>query len=344
MIRTVKPKNARAKRALDKKEAKLVENVKQALFIPGQTSTKLLHDAMVDLSALKKPDIKRFSKKNNIRPFEDSEPLEFLSEKNDTSLMVLSTHSKKRRNNLTFVRTFGYKIYDMLELQIVENYKLLSDFRKQTFNVGLKPMFCFQGAAFEQHPVYQHVKSLFLDFFRGQTTNLQDVAGLQHVISITVQGDFQDGEPLPNVLFRVYNLKTYKSEQGGKKLPRVELEEIGPRFDFKIGRIQTPSPELIKEAHKKARQLEVKVAKNVEIDTMGDKIGRVHLGKQDLGQLQTRKMKGLKAKFDQVDPDMEEYLDQDEGALEQDNVDDTYGEEFVTATDIDAPPAKKQKK
>ncbi|CAH02941.1 rRNA-binding ribosome biosynthesis protein RPF2 [Kluyveromyces lactis] len=344
MIRTVKPKNARAKRALDKKEAKLVENVKQALFIPGQTSTKLLHDSMVDLSALKKPDIKRFSKKNNIRPFEDYEPLEFLSEKNDTSLMVLSTHSKKRRNNLTFIRTFGYKIYDIIELQIAENYKLLSDFRKQTFNVGLKPMFSFQGAAFEQHPVYQHIKSLFLDFFRGQNTTLQDVAGLQHIISITVQGDFQDGEPLPNVLFRVYHLKTYKSEQGGKKLPRVELEEIGPRFDFKIGRIHTPSPEMVKEAHKKPRQLEVRVAKNVEIDTMGDKIGRVHVGKQDLGQLQTRKMKGLKAKYDQVDSDMEEYLEEVEGDLDQENVDDTYGEEFVTATDIDAPPAKKQKK
>lgn len=27
---------------------------------------------------------------------------------------------------------------------------------------------------------------------------------------------------------------------------------------------------------------------------MGDKIGRIHLGKQDLAELQTRKMKGLK--------------------------------------------------
>ena len=53
-------------------------------------------------------------------------------------------------------------------------------------------------------------------------------------------------------------------------------------------------------------------------------------------------MKGLKAKYDQVDSDMEEYLEEEEGAaLDQD---DTYGEEFVTATDIDAPPAKKQKK
>lgn len=30
------------------------------------------------------------------------------------------------------------------------------------------------------------------------------------------------------------------------------------------------------------------------MDIIGDKIGRVHTGKQDLGKLQTRKMKGLK--------------------------------------------------
>ena len=29
---------------------------------------------------------------------------------------------------------------------------------------------------------------------------------------------------------------------------------------------------------------------------MGDKMGRIHLGRQDLSQLQTRKMKGLKRK------------------------------------------------
>ncbi|SCU85424.1 LAME_0D01288g1_1 [Lachancea meyersii CBS 8951] len=346
MIRTVKPKNARAKRALDKKEPKLVENTKQALFVTGKSSTQVLHDAMVDLSALKKPDVKRFNKKNDVRPFEDAEPLEFFSEKNDTSLLVLSTSSKKRKNNLTFVRTFGYKIYDMIELQIAENYKFLSDFRKQTFAVGLKPMFSFQGAAFDTHPVYKHVKSLFLDFFRGTVSNLHDVAGLQHVISITVQGDFEDGEPLPNVLFRVYKLKTYKSEQGGPKLPRVELEEVGPRFDFKIGRIHAPSPELEKEALKKAKQLEPKTKKNISADGMGDKFGTIHLGKQDLGKLQTRKMKGLKSKFDQteVDSETEEYMNDEEGDL-QGGAEESYGEDFVTANDIDVePPAKRMKK
>lgn len=315
------------------------------MFIPGQTCNKLLHDAMVDLSALKKPDMKRFSKKNDVHPFEDASRLEFFSEKNDCSLMVLGTHSKKRRNNLTFVRTFGYKIYDMIELQIAENYKLLSEFKKQTFAVGLKPMFTFQGAAFDTHPVYKQVKSLFLDFFRGAQTELQDVAGLQHVIAVTIQGDFQDGEALPNVLFRVYKLKTYRSDQGGRKLPRVELEEIGPRFDFKIGRIHTPSPEMVKEAHKRAKQLETKTVKNVERDSMGDKLGRIHVGKQDLSKMQTRKLKGLKSKYDQnsVNSETEDYVNDNEEHLR--SVDESYGEDFVTATDIEAePPTKRQKK
>lgn len=331
MIRTVKPKNARAKRALEKKEAKVVENVKQALFIPGQTSNKLLHDVMVDLSALKKPQMKRFNKKNDIRPFEDASGLEFLSEKNDCSLMVLSSNSKKRKNNLTFIRTFGYKIYDMIELQIAENYKLLADFKKETFTVGLKPMMIFQGSAFDTDPVFMHIKSLFMDFFRGEVTTLQDVSGLQHIISLTIAGDYQDGEPLPNVLFRVYKLKTYKSEQGGKKLPRVELSETGPRLDFKIGRIQTPTPDMVKEAMKRPKQLDIKLKKNVELDSMGDKFGRIHMGKQDLQNMQTRKMKGLKSKFDQT-PEVES------GDDEIDNDD----ESFVTADDIE-PSAKRPK-
>ncbi len=39
---------------------------------------------------------------------------------------------------------------------------------------------------------------------------------------------------------------------------------------------------------------QAKAKKNIETDIVGDKIGRIHLGKQDLTELQTRKMKGLK--------------------------------------------------
>lgn len=282
-----------------RKEAKLVENTKQALFVPGATGNKFLHDAMVDLMALKKPFAKKFTKKNEIRPFEDASGLEFFAEKNDCSLMVFSSHNKKRPNTLTFARFFNHQVYDMLEMSIQEGHKLLGDFRKISFAVGLKPMFTFNGPAFESHPVFQRVKSYFLDFYRGEETDLQDVAGLQSIISLSV-GEIEDPNSLalPLLHFRVYKLKSYKS---GQKIPRVEVEEVGPRFDFKIGRTVTPTPDVEKAAMARPKQLQAKVKKNVSTDFMGDKVAKIHVGDQDLSKMQTRKMKGLKAKYDQVD-------------------------------------------
>ena len=55
--------------------------------------------------------------------------------------------------------------------------------------------------------------------------------------------------------------------------------------------------------------VQAKSKKNVETDIMGDKIGRIHLGKQDLSELQTRKMKGLKRGRD---TDAEDKVEDDE--------------------------------
>ncbi|AOA63251.1 Ribosome biogenesis protein RPF2 [Komagataella phaffii CBS 7435] len=304
MIRTIKPKTARAKRELGKRDPKIVENVKNALFVPGKSSNKVLHDVVVDLSSLKKPNMKRFNKKNDILPFEDPSSLEFFSEKNDSSLLVLSSHNKKRPNTLTWIRTFNYKLYDMIELSILNNYKLLNEFKQSRVDVGMKPMFVFNGPIFDSHPVYQHLKSLFLDFYRGEETNLLDLKGLQHVISISA-GEIDDVEEsiskLPLVHFRVYRLKTYKSPE--PKLPRVELDEVGPRLTFKVGRYQSPDPEVEKEALTQPKQQQPKVKKNVQTDIIGDKVAQVHVGSQDLSKLQTRKMKGLKKRYDQVEVD-----------------------------------------
>lgn len=330
MIRTVKPKNARSKRALAKKEAKLVENTKKALFVPGSTSNKLLHDAMCDLMGFKKPDIKKFSKKNEIRPFEDASTLEFFSEKNDTSIVVFSSNNKKRPNTLTFSRFFNYKLYDMIELSIQNNHKLLQEFKKTTFTIGLKPMFVFNGPAFDNHPVFQQIKSMFMDLYRGEETDLQDVSGLQYIMALST-GEIEDpnSSQLPLLHFRVYKLKTFKS---GQKIPRVELEEIGPRFDFKVGRRQVPPPEIEKEAHRKPKQLQPKERKNVSTDFMGDKVAQIHVGNQDLSKLQTRKMKGLKSKFDQASDDDE---DDEEEVEDFGSEDDIISENDVSDDQVD---------
>jgi len=50
---------------------------------------------------------------------------------------------------------------------------------------------------------------------------------------------------------------------------------------------------------------------------MGDKIGRIHVGKQDLTQLQTRKMKGLKRSRGDADAG-----DEDSAMVDADDAED----------------------
>ena len=76
--------------------------------------------------------------------------------------------------------------------------------------------------------------------------------------------------------------------------------------------------------------------KNVETDIVGDKIGRIHLGKQDLGDLQTRKMKGLKRGRDtdvedEEDPEADDLTvvsdeeDEDEEVVDDGDSEDEAG-------------------
>lgn len=94
---------------------------------------------------------------------------------------------------------------------------------------------------------------------------------------------------------------------------------MGPHLDLVLRRHQEPDPELLKQALKrpKLKKTDVekglgKKKKNMEVDDMGDLRGRVHVGKQDLGKLQTRKMKGLKGGDMDIDVDADSDEDSDE--------------------------------
>ncbi|KAI9681179.1 MAG: rRNA-binding ribosome biosynthesis protein rpf2 [Caeruleum heppii] len=297
MLRQIKPRNARSKRALEKKAPHVLENPKKTLFLRGTSCSQLVQLVITDLFSLKRPLAVKFTKKNPIHPFEDASSLEFFSEKNDASLLVFGAHSKKRPHSLTFVRTFDYKVLDMLELYLQpETLRTLSQFKGDKPAVGLKPLLLFAGTPFESPTPtgYTLLKSVFIDFFKGQDTNTVDVEGLQYIISIAA-GEEVEGDTPPKVHLRGFLIKTKRS---GQKLPRVEVEEMGPRMDFRIGRIKEAEDSVMKEALKRAKGLEAKSKKNIETDIVGDKMGRIHLGRQDLGKLQTRKMKGLKRSRD----------------------------------------------
>jgi ribosome production factor 2 len=209
------------------------------------------------------------------------------------------------------VRTFAHKVLDMLELHIdAESFRTLSQFKNKKCAVGLKPMLVFAGTPFES-PVlneYTMAKSFFVDFFKGEPADKVDVEGLQYIVSISARDTVDGEEAKPMIHLRVYLIKTKKS---GQKLPRVEVEEMGPRMDFRTGRMKEADESVLKEAMKKARTSQERPKKNIRTDIVGDKVGRIHLGKQDLKDLQTRKMKGLKRSRDVVD-DADDAMDDDD--------------------------------
>lgn len=255
-LREIKPKNARTKRFLENKAPQIHENPRTALFLKYSSTSEILNLAMTDLHSLKRPLGIKFSKKNVIHPFEDPSSLEFFSEKNDASMMVFGSHSKKRPHCMTVVRMFDWKVLDMLELLIEpETMRTLSQFKNEKARVGLKPLISFSGSAFESptENAYTLAKSLFLDLFKGPDVEKLDVEGLQYIMNFSVEEE-EDENVKPVIRMRCYLIKTKKA---GGTLPKVEVEEMGPRIDFRVGRTKEADTEMLKDAMRKPKGLEV---------------------------------------------------------------------------------------
>ena len=145
----------------------------------------------------------------------------------------------------------------MMELYVVQDTaRTLIQFKGQKCKIGVKPLLSFSGSQFE-NPIanqYTLAKSMFVDFFRGSETQTIDVEGLQLLISFFAGEDGPEGEPA-QIHMRCWKIVTKRS---GQKVPRVEVEVIGPRVDFTIGRIKEADEALRKQAMKVAKGSEVR--------------------------------------------------------------------------------------
>ncbi|KAJ5864256.1 uncharacterized protein N7529_006172 [Penicillium soppii] len=337
MLREVKAKNPRTARILKSREPQLIEPPKRTLIFHGAKCPQVVDTVLKTFHALTKPHNILFHKKNeNIHPYENSESLEFLANKNECGLVAFGSHSKKRPNCITLARVFNSELLDLVELMLLppRDGEVIPPINELVMDVGLglRPMMLFTGSSWEDPTSTSHIilKSTLLDMFKGEETHQIDVEGLQYVLSVAAE-EPQEGLS-PVIHMRWYRVITKRS---GHKLPRVELQEVGPKFDFKVGRTRQATPEVQKEAMKQGKRPneDGKNKKNIITDSIGDKIGRVHLGKQDLSDLQTRKMKGLKrrAGFESSDeedePALEDMMEEEISEDEVDEVDDGEEEE-----------------
>ncbi|KAJ4460608.1 putative ribosome production factor 2 [Paratrimastix pyriformis] len=329
-------KTKRGRRALETRLPKLVETYKQAMIIKGAKTSEIITELLKDINYLKSPHVIRFSRHNNVLPFDVAgrESLEFFAKKNDCSLMAFGYHQKKRPHSIVFARFFAYQLLHMIELGIT-GYVPICCFDTPPHAPGSKPCFVFQGDLFETDEVLGVLKNLFLDFFRAAQVPAVNISGLDHVIMVTAVSP-------KKVLFRHYTIQMKRATGAAAPAPdqaapaegaapsiptpvgstgmKVELKEMGPSIDFEVRRHQFADPALTKLAMhtKKPKAKDADIKKNLSRGLLGEELGRVHVGRQDLDELKThvkmsKALRNVKAPAGAAPAEGEEAAEGEEG-------------------------------
>lgn len=282
IINERKPKTAKGRRILRERAPKVHENAKKSLIIRGTKSNPDISNFLQELHNLRKPLDTFFAKRHDAHPFEDIESVEKMCNKYDTSLFALGSKSKKRPFRLVLGRLFDSNVLDMQEFGVT-NYMSSHKFKGQKKPMlGSKPLIIFQGAAFEQHPKLGNCKNLLLDFFRGAVADKVNLQHIDHALIFTALDSTSIDCPTINV--RHFFVNYAKSAQ---KLPRVQMSEIGPRFDLSVDRERVADPQVMKLALKVPKEDKPKNVKNIKTDALGRTHGRIHLGRQDFDKIHT---------------------------------------------------------
>lgn len=283
------PSKGRVRRELHKRAPKLVEMGKKTLILHGTKTSNVLNAVLGQIYHLKRDNSIRFTRKNDIRPFESGgeSSLEFFSVKTDCSIFLLGSHSKKRPNNLVIGRTYDHHVYDLVEVG-VENFRTAESFsydKKLAPHVASKPFFAFIGEGFESVEELKHLKEVLLDLFRGEVITNLNLAGLDRVYVCTAVSS--------NRVFLTHCAMRLK--KSGTIVPRMELVEVGPSMDLVVRRHRLPDENLKREAMKQAPELTKKKEKNVTKDPIEGKIGKIYMPNQKVGSVALpNKAKGLK--------------------------------------------------
>ncbi|KAL8454119.1 hypothetical protein Emag_001552 [Eimeria magna] len=164
-----KAKTHKGRRILAARESEPYPQVKRLLLLRGSRCSPSLQQLLGDLRDLKKPEALFLSqrKQEGLQPFEDPEPIEYLTRKNACGLFAFASSSKKRPSRLVLGRVYDGQLLDMHEFA-VSHYSPAAAFAAvQAPRAGSAPLVLLQGGLWESSEALQSLKNLFADFFRG---------------------------------------------------------------------------------------------------------------------------------------------------------------------------------
>lgn len=308
-----KAPKARVARYLKSTESQLKEGAKNALLLKGIKCSEGMGILLKDMRAMQAPNVKMLSKKNQIVAFdtEGQQSLEFLCTKNDCSLFAMASTNKKRPNNLVFGRTFDHQVLDMVEVGILR-FKSIHDYGGSVpkKRIGSKPLMLFQGDLWQQDSSCQKMQNLLIDFYRGDVVDKLVVTGLDHVIQFIASH-----HPTTQQLIihqRTYFCKLKKNPNDtSSNVPVPYLLPCGPDVTMQIRRSQFAAPDLWKASLKQPQAMKKRKVKNHTTNIFGETIGRLHLEKQDVDNMQGRKSKALRRAEKQAALDEREAIEEE---------------------------------
>lgn len=278
----VMKRKPRVERLMKKQGPLEVENTKKVLIFKGHKTSQVVVDVMRDIAKISKPHCKTLGKNNEILPFEDANSIEFLTTKNDTSLFAMGSHTKKRPHNIVLGRTYDGHVLDMFEFGI-DNFESLESIKGFKKSLGSKPCLVFLGDQWSADASYDRVRNFFIDFFRGDKVEKINLKGIDHVMVFAV-------------VDKVIHLRTHciSFMKSGTKVPNVKLGPMGPNMDLTLRRSTLAGDDMWKASLKQPVTAKTKKVKNVSVTSIGDKVGRIHMKKQDLNNMGGRRMPVLR--------------------------------------------------
>jgi ribosome production factor 2 len=215
--------------------------------------------------------------------FNDAKEIEFYCGANNTAFFTYTSDTKKKPMNLVLGSLFNNKILDMFEFEVT-NYIPIEYFAKGIkVDAYMKPVIIFQGDVFETDNQYERMRKFFLDFFRMHDLEEVNISDLRRVIVISASED-------KIVKLRSYQVEGQISEYDHQNFT---LTEIGPSMNLKVRNIQLANADLYKISTKQPKELTVRKVKNIEKNALGEKRGRIHMGKQNLKTVALKKYKRI---------------------------------------------------
>lgn len=268
-----KAKTHKGRVHIQSKLPKLIEDPKKAIFLNSENSSEIMRLVMNEFYTTRKSYSHKLGKKNKLAcVFEKTDDVEYFVQKEDASLFVYSTDSKKRPMNIVFGNCYEHKLLDAFEFEvsnfIPHNYME----NKVNYEINSMPIMIFQGESFETDKVFERIKKFFLDFYTQDSLEEVNIPDLKRIIVFSVD------EKQKKIKIRNYQTSEPVGEYSYKN---IQIEECGPSFDLLPRRNHLIGDDEYKKACRQPKLTAEENTKNL-INTMLDVQGKVYISKQNL--------------------------------------------------------------